>query len=246
MTDATPTTTAPTVLLVHGGFADGSGWAGVIERLQAIGVNVRALVNPLRGLASDAAYVASAIQQTPGPVLAVGHSYGGAVITNAATTANNVVGLVYVAAFAPEEGESLQEIVGRSRDSTLGPAVREARYPIGQGAETAVELSIDPASFREVFAGDLPAAQAAVMGASQRPFAAAAFVEPSGPPAWKNLPAWAVVGTADKAAGSDAVRSMAERAGADIVEAVQGSHVPMISQPQVVTDHILKALRAVS
>jgi pimeloyl-ACP methyl ester carboxylesterase len=118
-------------------------------------------------------------------VLAVGHSYGGAVITNAATTANNVVGLVYVAAFAPEEGESLQEIVGRSRDSTLGPAVREARYRIGQGAETAVELSIDPASFREVFAGDLPAAQAAVMGASQRPFAAAAFAEPSGPPAWK-------------------------------------------------------------
>jgi pimeloyl-ACP methyl ester carboxylesterase len=179
-------------------------------------------------------------------VLAVGHSYGGAVITNAATKANNVVGLVYVAAFAPEEGESLQEIVGRSRDSALGPAVRETRYPTGQGSETAVELTIDPASFREVFAGDLPAAQAAVMGASQRPFAAAAFAERSGPPAWKRLPAWAVVATADRAAGSDAVRSMAERAGADIVEAVDGSHVPMISQPQVVTDHILKALRAVS
>jgi pimeloyl-ACP methyl ester carboxylesterase len=243
MADATPAT-APTVLLVHGGFADGSGWAGVIERLQAAGVEVRALVNPLRDLASDAAYVASAIQQTPGPVLAVGHSYGGAVITTAA----NVVGLVYVAAFAPEEGESLQEIVGRSRDSALEPAVRETRYPTGQGSETAVELTIDPGSFREVFAADLPAAQAAVMGASQRPFAAAAFVEPSGPgpPAWKRLPAWAVVATADKAAGSDVVRSMAERAGADIVDAVEGSHVPMISQPQVVTDHILKALRAVS
>jgi pimeloyl-ACP methyl ester carboxylesterase len=245
MAASTPSSTAPTVLLIHGGFADASGWSGVIERLQAAGVPVQAPVNPLRSVSGDAAYIGSVFAQTPGPVLAVAHSYGGAVITNAATQATNVVGLVYVAAFAPEQGESLMDIVGRSKDSTLGPAVRQATYPTGQGAETAVELTIDPGSFHEVFCGDLPAKQAAVMAVSQRPFAAAAFAEPSGPPAWKNLPSWAVVGTADKAAGSDVVKSMAERARASIVE-VDGSHVVMISQPQVVTDQIQKALSAIS
>jgi len=250
MTDATPAAKAPTVLLVHGAFADGSSWAHVIKRLQDAGVQVRALANPLRGLAADSDYVASVIDQTPGPVLAVGHSYGGAVITNAATKtnatkANHVVGLVYVAAFAPEEGETVQQIVLRSKDSALGPALRQARYPTGQGSATAVELTIDPASFREVAAADLPAEEAAVLGAAQRPIADAANVEKSGPPAWKSLPAWAVVATADKAAGSDEVRSMAERARADIIE-VEGSHVIMISQPEMVTAHILKAVRAVS
>jgi pimeloyl-ACP methyl ester carboxylesterase len=160
----------------------------VIQRLQAAGIQVRALANPLRGLAADSAYVASAIAQTPGPVLAVGHSYGGAVITNAATNASNVVRLVYVAAFAPEQGETLQEIEGSSRDSALGPALRELRYPTWQGSQTAVEVLIDPGLFHQVFAGDLPAAQAAVLGAVQRPAAAAAFGERSGPPAWKRLP----------------------------------------------------------
>jgi pimeloyl-ACP methyl ester carboxylesterase len=255
MTDATPAAEAPTVLLVHGAFADGSSWARVIERLQAARVQVRALANPLRGLAADSAYVASAIDQTDGPVLAVGHSYGGAVITNAATKANateanHVVGLVYVAAFAPGEGETVQQIVVRSNDSALGRALREARYPTGQvSPQTAVELTIDPASFHEVVAGDLPAEEAAVLGAAQRPIADAANLEKSGPPAWKRedlrTRVWAVVATADKAAGSDVVRSMAERAGADIVE-VEGSHVIMISQPEAVTDVILRAVRAVS
>ena len=250
MTDATPAAKAPTVLLVHGAFADGSSWARVIERLQDAGVQVRALANPLRGLAADSAYVASAIDQIDGPVLAVGHSYGGAVITNAATKANatkanHVVGLVYIAAFAPEEGETVQQIVLRSKDSALGPALREGRYPTGQGSATAVELTIDPASFREVVAGDVPAEEAAVLGAAQRPIADAANVEKSGPPAWKTLPVWAVVATADKAVGGGEVRSMADRAGADIVE-VEGSHVIMISQPEVVTDVILRAAQAVS
>jgi pimeloyl-ACP methyl ester carboxylesterase len=247
MTDATPATGAPTVLLVHGAFADGSSWAGVIQRLQAAGVQVRALANPLRGLAADSAYVASAIDQTPGPVLAVGHSYGGAVITNAATKANHVVGLVYVAAFAPEEGETVKDIVGRSRDSKLGLALRPRDYPTGPGSET--EFFVDPASFHDVVTGDLPAEQAAVLGAVQRPIADAANLEKSGPPAWKREDlrgrVWAVVATDDKAAGSDEVRSMAERAGADIVE-VPGSHVIMISQPEAVTDVILRAVRAVS
>jgi pimeloyl-ACP methyl ester carboxylesterase len=129
MTDATPATSAsPTVLLVHGAFADSSSWNEVIKRLQAAGIPVRAISNPLRGIAADAAYVASAIAQTPGPVLAVGHSYGGAVITNAAARADNVVGLVYVAAFAPDEGETLGDVEGNSKDSVLN-AVLRARAP---------------------------------------------------------------------------------------------------------------------
>jgi pimeloyl-ACP methyl ester carboxylesterase len=249
MTDATPATGAPTVLLVHGAFADGSSWAGVIQRLQAAGVQVRALANPLRGLVADSAYVASAIDQTPGPVLAVGHSYGGAVITNAAATAKSVVGLVYVAAFAPEEGKTVKDIVDSSQDSKLGPALRPRDYPTGQGSETAMEFFVDAASFHDVVAGDLPAEQAAALAAAQRPIADAANVQKSGPPAWKREDlrgrVWAVVATDDKAAGSDVVRSMAQRAGADIVE-VEGSHVIMISQPEAVTDVILRAVHAVS
>jgi len=163
------------------------------------------------------------------------------VITNGATKANNVVGLVYVAAFAPDEGERLIDIESDSKDSVLNTALVSLQYPNGQGAETAVEFGIDPAKFHDAFAVDLPAEQTAVMAATQRPVAELAFSEPSGVPARKTLPSWAVVATGDKAAGSDVVRSMAERAGATITE-VEGSHVIMISQPQVVTDVILTAL----
>jgi pimeloyl-ACP methyl ester carboxylesterase len=241
MTDA-KSTSAVTVVLVHGAFADASGWAGVIERLQAADVPVRAVVNPLRGIAADSAYVAGVIRQIPGPVLAVGHSYGGAVISNAATATDNVVGLVYVAAFAPDEGETLQDVEGTSRDSVLGSALVQTEYPSESG-ETMIELSVDVAQFPAVFAADLPAGLAAVMAVSQRPVAAAAFGERNGAPAWKRLPSWAVVATGDKAAGADVVLSMAQRAGADIIE-VEGSHVIMISQPQAVTDHIVKAAQA--
>lgn len=243
MTDASTVNSRPTVALVHGAFADSSSWNDVVEQLQAAGIAVQAISNPLRGISADAAYVASAIRQIPGPVLAVGHSYGGAIITNAAPHAGNVVGLVYVAAFAPDEGETLGDIEGDSKDSVLNTALLQLQYPTGQGTGTAVELAIDPAKFHDAFAADLPEKQAAVMAATQRPVAAAAFAEPNGTPAWKNLPSWAVVATGDKAAGSDVVRSMAQRAGAAITE-VEGSHVIMISQPQAVTDHIVKAAQA--
>jgi pimeloyl-ACP methyl ester carboxylesterase len=206
---------------------------------------VRAIVNPLRGVAVDAAYVAGAINQMPGPVLAVGHSYGGAIITNAVPRTSNVVGLVYVAAFAPDEGEALGDIVTSSKDSILLPAIQESQYPTGRGSETATELAIDPTKFRTVFTADLPQLQSDVLALSQRPIAASAFGEKNGPAAWKNLPAWAAVGTADRAPGSDVVRSMAQRAGADITE-IEGSHVIMISQPDAVTRVILTALGAVS
>lgn len=245
MTAATPAAAPLTVVLVHGAFADSSSWNGVIERLQTAGIPVTAAVNPLRGIAHDSAYVASCVNQIPGPVLLVGHSYGGAVISNAASNAGNVVGLVYVAAFAPDEGEILGEVTTTSKDSILGPALVPLQYPTGQGDETAVEFKVDPAKVHEAFAGDLSAAAAAVVAATQRPVAQLAFTEPSGKAAWQTLPSWAVVATADKAAGTDLVRSMAERAQAQITE-VDGSHVIMISQPQAVTDVIVQAVNTVS
>jgi pimeloyl-ACP methyl ester carboxylesterase len=232
-----------TVVLVHGAFADASGWNGVVERLLAADVEVAAPANPLRGIAHDSAYIASFLEQIPGPVLAVGHSYGGAVISNAAAGAENVVGLVFVAAFAPQEGERLGEVASTSKDSVLTTALVPLQYPTGDDTETAVEFAIDPAKFRDAFAADLPAAQTAVMAAIQRPVAELAFSEPSGPPAWEFRPSWSVVATGDKAAGTDLVRSMAERAGATITEA-EGSHVIMVSQPDVVAEVILTAAAA--
>jgi pimeloyl-ACP methyl ester carboxylesterase len=244
-TDQQHASEQPTVVLVHGAWADGSSWNDVIERLQAQGVHVTAPANPLRGIAIDSAYIASYLDQVPGPVLAVGHSYGGAVLTNAATDADNVLGLVYVAAFAPDEGETLADIASSSKDSVVTPALRQLQYPTREGAETAVEFTIDPADFHDVFAADLPEEQTSLMAATQRPLSALPFEEPTGVPAWKRLPSWAVVATSDKVIGTDAVRSMAERAGATITE-VEGSHVIMISKPQVVADVILTALAAVS
>jgi pimeloyl-ACP methyl ester carboxylesterase len=239
MSDATPT-----VVLVHGAFADASSWNSVIERLQAKGVPVIASANPLRGIAHDSAYTAAVFSQIEGPVLAVGHSYGGAVITNAATGAKNVVGLIYVAAFAPEEGEALGAAEANSKDSVLNSALVPRQYPTADGG-SATEFYIDPAKARDAFAGDLSDQQTALIAATQRPVAEAAFSEPNGPPAWKHLPSWAVVATGDKAAGTDVVRSMAERAGATITE-VDGSHVIMVSQPQAVADVVLEAAAAVA
>jgi pimeloyl-ACP methyl ester carboxylesterase len=245
MTQGRSSTTPVTVVLVHGAFAESASWTGVIPRLQAAGVRVMAAPNPLRGISIDSAYVASFIDQVRGPVLAVGHSYGGAVISNAASMATNVVGLVYVAAFAPDEGERLGELTPQSKDSVLNSALVPLHYPTGQGAETAMEFAIDPARVHEVFAADLPEDQATLIGVTQRPVSELAFSEPNGRPAWRTLPSWAVVATGDKAAGTDLVLSMARRAGATITE-VEGSHVIMISQPEVVTDVILAAIERTS
>ena len=245
MPQATTDPAPLTVVLVHGAFADASSWNGVIKRLQAAGIQVTAPANPLRGISTDSAYIASFLNQVPGPVLAVGHSYGGAVISNAATNAANVVGLVFVAAFAPDEGERLGDVESGSKDSVLMTALAPRQYPTGQDSEAAVEFAIDPTKFHDAFAADLPPAQTAVMAATQRPVAELAFSEPSGPPAWKSSPAWAVVATGDKAAGTDVIRSMAERAGATITE-VEGSHVIMVSKPGAVADVILTAAAAVA
>jgi pimeloyl-ACP methyl ester carboxylesterase len=245
MSTTTPDDAPLTVVLIHGAFTDASSWSGVIERLQTAGVQVTAPPNPLRGLSADSAYIESFLDQTPGPVLVVGHSYAGAVISNAATNVKNVVGLVFVAAFATDEGETVGAVASTSKDAILSTALASLQYPVGAGAETAVELAVDHAKFRDVVAADLPAERTAVMAASQRPIAELAFSEPCGAPAWKNVPSWAIVATDDKAAGADLVRSQAERAVAKITE-IKGSHVIMISQPEAVTNVIMEAVGAVA
>jgi pimeloyl-ACP methyl ester carboxylesterase len=235
----------PTIVLVHGAFADGSSWDAVIERLQAAGYRVMAPAVPLRGVNVDSAYVGSIVDQIDGPVLLVGHSYGGAVISNIGATASNVVGLVFVAAFAPDMDERLGDVTAESKDAVLGAALVQREFATGENGERAVENVIAPEKFREAFAADVPAERAAVMAATQRPVAAAAFADRCGTPGWKSLPTWAVVATRDKAAGTDIVRSMARRAGADITE-VDSSHVVMISQAQAVTDVVVGAAESVA
>jgi pimeloyl-ACP methyl ester carboxylesterase len=245
MTMSQSTTSSPplTVVLVHGAFADSSSWSGVIERLKAKGVSVVAAANPLRGISIDSPYVAKLIQQIPGRVLAVGHSYGGAVISNAAAEAGNVVGLVFVAAFAPDEGERLGDVTAASTDSVLGSALVPQQYP--NNGTTTTEFTLDTAKARDAFAADLSEAQAALIGVIQRPVSELAFSEPSGAPAWKRLPSWAVVSTNDRAAGTDVVRAHAERAGAQVTE-IDGSHLIMVSKPDVVANVIEAAIAKVS
>jgi pimeloyl-ACP methyl ester carboxylesterase len=244
MSDQTTNGSPLTIVLVHGAFADASGWNGVIERLREAGMQVTAPPNPLRGLAIDSAYIAAVLEQIPGPVLVVGHSYGGAVITNAATGAENVVGLVYVAGFAPDEGERLGELAPESRDSVLLTALVPRQYPVGDGTQRATEFVIDPDKFHDAFGADLPTEQTVLMAATQRPISEITFSDPSGPPAWKAVPSWAVIPSGDKTIGTDLVRMMAERAGATITE-VEGAHAIMVSQPTAVAETIMTAAAAV-
>ncbi|KRD13293.1 MULTISPECIES: alpha/beta fold hydrolase [unclassified Streptomyces] len=237
-------TTTPTVVLIHGAFADAAGWSGVISELQGQGVPVIAPPNPLRGLASDAAYVASVAAQIDGPVILVGHSYGGALIT-VAGAAENVVGLVYVAAYVPEEGESLGELQGRFPLSPLVSNLKEWTYPV-PGGDPAVEVTIAEDAFPSVFAADVPADVTRILAAAQRPLAAAAFGETASAAAWKTKPSWALIAAADEAINPDVERFGAKRAGATIVELEGASHAVAVSQPKAVADLILDAVRATS
>ncbi|MGC5222595.1 alpha/beta fold hydrolase [Micromonospora sp. DT81.3] len=234
-----PAKPLPTVVLVHGAFADSSGWNDVTTKLQKRGYTVLAASNPLRGLQSDTDYVKSIVATIEGPVVLVGHSYGGAVITNAATGDPDVKSLVYVAGYAPDEGERLidaNELGGGH--SSLGEHLVIRPYP---GApEGDADGYIDPAHFAELFAADLPPKLAATMAASQRPAALSSLFTPSGFPAWMTIPSWYLVAAQDHAIPPEAQRVMAERAGATTVE-IDSSHVAMISHPDVVVDLILDA-----
>ncbi|MFC3572381.1 alpha/beta fold hydrolase [Streptomyces yaanensis] len=238
------TTPAPTVVLVHGAFADAASWSGVIAELQSSGIPVLAPPNPLRGLASDAAYIASVASQIDGPVVLVGHSYGGALITEAGVT-ENVVGLVYVAAYVLEEGESLGELQGRFPDSPLASNLKQWTYPVAD-SDPAVEVTITKDAFPSVFAADVPAVVTKVLAVAQRPLAASAFTETATAAAWKTKPSWALVAGADHAINPEVQRFAAKRAGATIVEIEGASHAVAVSQPKVVADLIRDAVRATS
>lgn len=241
---AKPDEVKPTIVLVHGAFADASGWTGVSKRLQARGYKVLAPANPLRGVAADAGYLRSVLATIAGPIVLVGHSYGGMVTSNAATHNDNVKALVYVAAYAPDEGDSVASLAAQARGGEIGPSTLDFRpFPLPDGT-TAPEATIKIHDFRKIFAADVPARRAATMAVAQRPLAAAALGEPSGPPAWKTIPSWYVIPGADRGVGTATERIMARRIGAHTMTVAGASHVVMISHPAATTKVILAAANA--
>jgi pimeloyl-ACP methyl ester carboxylesterase len=216
----------------------------VIKDLQTRNIPVLAPPNPLRGLAHDAEYIASFVNQVAGPVLLVGHSYGGAVISVAGASTPNAVGLVYVAAFALDEGESFAEIFAKFGETPLVKSVQPSTYPLPNG-QTAVELTIRPELYQSAFAADVPSEQTVVLAVSQRPFAAI-FDDRAQAAAWKKLPSWAIVATQDNAIPPAAERHMAERAGARKIVEVEASHSIALSQPVAVAELIRTAVEATS
>jgi pimeloyl-ACP methyl ester carboxylesterase len=234
----------PTIVLVHGAWADSAGWTSVIERLEKAGYPVDAPPNPLRGLTYDASYIASVLKQVKGPVILVGHSYGGAVITNAAVGDPNVKALVYIAAFAPAQGDSLASLNGSALGSEI-PAVPVTSTTFPQpGGGTGTELTIDPARYGSVFLdNELPAYEADALAAEQRPLSLDAVTEESGIPAWQTIPSWYMVARQDRAISPDLERFMAARAHAHTVQ-VNGPHLIMVTNPGPVTSLIEQAATA--
>jgi pimeloyl-ACP methyl ester carboxylesterase len=237
----------PTIVLVHGAWADGSSWNVVASELQRQGFTVFVPPNLLRGVATDAPYIASFLaQRTNGPLVLAAHSYGGFVITNAATGGGDVRALVYVDAFAPDEGETVFQILGGSGSALDVPdpttILDLAAYPGAPQGD--VEAFLKPDTVHQSFAQDLPVADRWLIAANQRPITLSANTTPSAAPAWRTLPSWAVIGSQDRIIPPDTQRHMAERAGATITDAA-ASHVSMVSHPQVTIDAILAAVAAV-
>lgn len=237
---ATAETAKPTIVLVHGAFADSSSWNGVITHLQKDGYKTIAVANPLRSVSNDARLVSDVVGSIEGPVVLVGHSYGGQVISNAVKGHDNVKSLVYVAAFAPDTGEAAAELAAKFPGGTLG----EALAPPVKLADGGIDLYIDQARFHDQFAHDVSVESAALMAAGQRPITEAALTEKSGEPAWKSLPSYFVYGDGDKNIPAKALGFMAERAGSKRTIVIEGaSHVVMVSKPEVVSDLIEEAAK---
>ncbi|MFE2599684.1 alpha/beta fold hydrolase [Streptomyces sp. NPDC059396] len=234
-------TDKPTIVLVHGAFADASSWREVVPRLQNDGYRVMAPANPLRGLHGDAAYIASVLRSIKGPIVLVGHSYAGAVISGAAVGNAQVKALVYINALMPDKGEVLSVLSAKFPGSELTPALKSVPFTLPDGS-TATDLYIKADRFRPVFAASLPAATTAVLAASQRPIAAQAFADTAGPAAWRTIPSWAMVSTADKTISPELERFEAERAHSHTVE-IDAPHLAMLTHPKAVTDLILAAAR---
>ncbi|MEW2079187.1 alpha/beta hydrolase [Streptomyces sp. NPDC013433] len=233
----------PTVVLVHGAFADSTSWNDVIRRLRHDGYPVVAVANPLRSLSGDSAYLKDVLAGIEGPIVLVGHSYGGSVISNAATGDKNVKALVYLAAFLPEKGESAVDLSGRFPGSTLGDALRPVPVTNADGSR-GTDLYIQNDKFRHQFAADVPRNETDLMAVTQRPVTEAALAEGAAEPAWKTIPSWVLVATRDLNIPAAAQEFMAERAGARTTE-VRASHAVSVSQPGKVTDVIEDAARAV-
>lgn len=241
---STPAASSPTILLVHGAWADGASWSGVISGLSDDGLTIIAPANPLRSLLGDSEYLASFLASIEGPVLLVGHSYGGAVMSIAAASAPNVVGLVYVAAYALDVGETLLDIATRFPVETLNQALRQVPIPGGTADAPAVDVYLDRTLLPSVFAADVDAATQAVLAATERPIAFAAFGEPAPAAAWTSLPSWALVATADQALGP-AVPFMAQRAGSTVTE-LDSSHALPVSHPGAVIEVIRTAVASLA
>jgi pimeloyl-ACP methyl ester carboxylesterase len=237
--------TKPTVVLVHGAWADGSSWSGVTDRLQRDGYTVIAPANPLRSLTSDSAYLASILATITGPIVLVGHSYGGMVTTNAALGNPNVKALVYVAAFIPDVNENALELATKFPGSLIVPPGVPGATLVARGfppfGPPDADLYISPDHFRQIYAADLPAAKTTRMASTQRPIALDAFQELSGAPAWKTIPSWAMVATDDEAIGTPNSRFMAHRAAPTHTVEIGASHAVLVSHPDAVEDLIRTA-----
>ena len=239
----------PTIVLVHGAWADGSSWNGVKSRLQKDGYTVDVPLNPLRSLSSDSTYLASFLSTINGPIVLAGHSYGGAVITNAATGNTNVKTLVYVDAYIPDQGQSLVDLTGPGSCFYLPPADLGEVFnfvPIPGAPSDDLDVYVKPDVFPGCFANGLPPKEGAALAAEQRPLTTEALFEPSGVPAWKTIPSWAVVGLADHVIPPASQLAMANNANAKITEIDDAPHLSMISNPQTVTQVIEQAAKATS
>jgi pimeloyl-ACP methyl ester carboxylesterase len=226
----------PTIVLVHGAFGDASSWRPVFDLVAADGHAVLAPANPLRGVASDASYLGALIDQLDGPVVLVGHSYAGCVIT-VAGAADNVTGLVYVAGLMPDEGESVNDLQARFPSLAMGPIIQPTELPDG-----GVELSIDPDRFHDVFCADVPVADVAFKARAQRPISATAFDDLAAAAAWRTKPSWAVFGTGDRPVAPELQRFQYARAGSTVTEVEGASHFVMLSRPDVVAGVIRDAV----
>ena len=234
----------PTVVLVHGAWADASGWSGVVKELQDGGYPVVAIPNELRSLSGDAANVRAYLDTIEGPVVLVGHSYGGAVITNAATGAANVKALVYIDAFAPDQGEAVTPLAGP--DSALAvadPTTVFTLIPPALPPTPATDLYLKESTFLTSFANGVPARDARLLAATQRPATIGALNEPSGVPAWRTIPSWYLIGSEDRIIPPSAEKAMAERAGST-VSSFHAGHLGLISDPASVTRVIEQAAKA--
>jgi pimeloyl-ACP methyl ester carboxylesterase len=230
----------PTIVLVHGAFGGASSWRSVFEHLDGEEYTILAAAIPLRGVASDAAYLGAVIDQLDGPVLLVGHSYSGCVITVAGAS-DKVAGLVYVAGFAPDEGESIADLQARFPSLAMGDFLRPRPLPDG-----GVELTVDPQRFHQIFCADVPDGDAEFMAHAQRPLLASAFEEPANAAAWRVKPSWGVFGTGDQPIAAQLHRFSYERAGSKVTEVEGASHFVMLSKPSVVAGVIREAVRACS